>query len=107
VTRITLATLTVLSMVSPATAAEAGRYQIIPEPPVTGGANYMVLDTSTGELWEWGTAYASGSGNTARQEAIWWRYMGKPKVGTFPGQFVEYDPESAKFMAGRGWTPPQ
>jgi hypothetical protein len=109
---VTIATLAVLSLASSASAAEVGpapvgRYQIIPGPPVTGGTNYMVFDTTTGELWQWSIVYAIPSGKTTNPEGIFWRYMGKPKTGTDPGQFVEYDPETAKYMATKGWTPPK
>jgi hypothetical protein len=67
-----------------ANADDVGRYQMVPIPkaPNEPGDRVMILDTTTGDLWQWWEAprtgqYGGGDGLT---------YMGRVAPGSRPGE---------------------
>jgi hypothetical protein len=73
-------------LATPATssAADVGRYQAIPLPKVQNqlGDMIMILDTSTGDLWEWWVGPAIGD-SKASEGVV---YIGKMTPGSAPGE---------------------
>jgi hypothetical protein len=68
---------------TPAIAQNTGRYQgvALPKAPNETGDHMMILDTVTGDLWQWSEAPAIG--NSAGGESM--TYMGRPDPGQ-PGE---------------------
>jgi hypothetical protein len=76
-------------MVSPTVAAETGRYQAVPLSKSANefGDRIMILDTATGELWQWWDAPALG--NHPGRTGI--TYMGKVEPSVAPGETVSFE----------------
>jgi hypothetical protein len=68
---------------TPAIAADTGRYQAValPKAPNETGDRMMILDTVTGDLWQWSEAPTNG--NSAGGDSM--TYMGRPDLGQ-PGE---------------------
>jgi hypothetical protein len=67
-----------------ALANDIGRYQAIPLPKSESevGERIMILDTSTGDLWQWWDAPALA--NVPARSGV--TYMGKVAPGSAPGE---------------------
>ncbi|MGA2088088.1 MAG: hypothetical protein ABSG66_04130 [Stellaceae bacterium] len=69
-------------------AADVGRYQAVPLSKVQGefGDRIMILDTITGDLWQWWDAPAMG--NDPGRSGI--TYMGHVKPSATPGETTTF-----------------
>jgi len=77
-----------------AIAADGGRYQaiVLPKNPGDTFSTMMILDTTTGDLWQW--MEAPGMGKIS--EYLGMTYMGKVTPGSAPGEtrpFQRFNPQ--------------